>query len=147
MSSPASALAEGIVSRLQASPGLAGAFVLHDRQKDLPTSIAAALARMQTAVLVWLPRRSRPRDAAPGDPWEAEIAVDVAGSPMLRGPDAPTVDQAVDEVVAALDGWKPDAPANGGHWFDRVRVHEVELLPDPRHLAYSVRATARARLS
>lgn len=147
MSSPASALAAGIVSLLQARTGLAGAAVLHDRQQDVATRIAAALAKMQTAVLVWLPRRSRPRDAAPGDPWEAEIAIDVAGTPLLRATATPTVDQAVDEVVAALDGWKPSAPANGGHWFDRVRVHEVELVPDATRLAYTVRATVRAGLS
>ena len=112
-------LAFAIKERLEEVPELAGKVVLF-RRADIETEFEKRMAKSRgRCVVVRLIRgRNASRDKLKAR-FGGTFTVSLFSAPLLTQGEAKDADELMDEIVARLHGWWPDAvPSNGAMWCE-----------------------------
>lgn len=119
-------IADSIKTRLDAQTGMSGVDVIVERQQDVGSMVARAIAKhagQGAAIITWTGgRNSDPMMAPPR--FSVPFLITLFSKPVIR--DGQTAaDDIVETICYALHLWNPDADA---HCYEDITVDGITLL-------------------
>lgn len=137
-------IGELIQTRLQEWSGLRAAPVILDRQHDVETEVAEAMAKQQgLAITIFFEGFSNDNLEADKLAPSLRYTVRIFGLPIINDEDDTLVpaDVACIEVGKALHGWLPEGDARD--LWGRLEIGRADTEPDAAYLIYALPATLK----
>ena len=134
-------LADSIKTRLQTAAAtgerateidLTDIEVIVDRQKDLVTSLAKAMAKSGGTAIIILWQGFQPDDETSGSPRLVSRYTISATCKPIRKPSDLNADDVMQSIIQRLWRWVP----GGGHCFGAAKGFRGGLIPDTKYLVY-----------